>query len=267
MYKYNFVYKTTNLINNHYYYGVHSTNKLDDNYLGSGKRLNYAIKKYGKHNFVKEIIKYFNTRQEAFEYEELIVNETLIYDNNCYNIVRGGAGVPEHIIEQIVITNKQKKFQQGTNNSQYNTHWINNGIENKKIKHEQLSDYLNNGWLPGKIKTEKYCNMYLGNDKITINIKDKEKYIKLGYNNRKPCLVNVNHCYVNNGIESLLIPKNELTTYLNNGYNKGRIMNKTWMYIKQNSTYISKMVNNNDVDTYKKNGWHIGRKFNKKYNK
>lgn len=50
-YKYNFVYVTVNKINGHYYKGKHSTDNIDDGYLGSGCILQRAIKKYGKHNF------------------------------------------------------------------------------------------------------------------------------------------------------------------------------------------------------------------------
>jgi len=88
--KYNYFYKVTNLINGHFYYGIHSTNNIDDGYMGSGHRLHRAFNKYGINNFIKEILKYFDTREEALDYEEYIVNETLVKDNNCYNEILGG---------------------------------------------------------------------------------------------------------------------------------------------------------------------------------
>lgn len=42
------IYKTTCLVNNMKYIGWHSTNNLNDGYLGSGKYLLRAIDKYGK---------------------------------------------------------------------------------------------------------------------------------------------------------------------------------------------------------------------------
>lgn len=90
--KYHYFYKITNLINNHFYYGVHNTNNLDDGYMGSGTRLHYAYKKYGIENFSKEILKFFDTAKEAFEYEAEIVTEELVKDYNCYNIKNGGIG-------------------------------------------------------------------------------------------------------------------------------------------------------------------------------
>ena len=88
--KFNYFYKITNLINGKYYYGVHRTDDLDDGYMGSGSTLKKAFKKYGLQNFKKEILKFFDTGEEAFDYENKIVNEKLIQDNNCYNIVVGG---------------------------------------------------------------------------------------------------------------------------------------------------------------------------------
>ena len=46
--KYHFIYKTTNLLTGRYYIGMHSTDNLEDGYLGSGKRLRHSVNKYGK---------------------------------------------------------------------------------------------------------------------------------------------------------------------------------------------------------------------------
>ena len=90
--KYHYFYKITNTINNHFYYGVHNTNNLDDGYMGSGVRLHKAYKKYGIENFKKEILKFFDSAKDAFDYEESVVNETLVCDENCYNLQCGGKG-------------------------------------------------------------------------------------------------------------------------------------------------------------------------------
>lgn len=89
-YKYHYFYKITNNINNHFYYGIHSTNNIEDGYMGSGSRLHHAYKKYGMENFTKEILKYFDTREELAQYEADVVTEELVLDENCYNISCGG---------------------------------------------------------------------------------------------------------------------------------------------------------------------------------
>lgn len=90
LYNYHYFYKITNNLNGHFYYGVHSTNNLNDGYMGSGTRLRQAYKKYGIENFKKEILYFFNSEEEALNYEAEIVNESLVKDLNCYNISRGG---------------------------------------------------------------------------------------------------------------------------------------------------------------------------------
>ena len=87
------LYKITNLINNKYYYGVHDGSDTE-NYEGSGVLLYQAYEKYGKENFIKEILMWFDTEDEAYEYEAVVVNEKMINKNNsmCYNLCVGGSG-------------------------------------------------------------------------------------------------------------------------------------------------------------------------------
>ena len=89
---YYFVYKTTNLINGHYYIGVHQTNNLNDGYLGSGKRLHSAIKKYGIENFKREILRFFDNPEDMFDLERFLVTPKEVKSKECYNINVGGHG-------------------------------------------------------------------------------------------------------------------------------------------------------------------------------
>ena len=90
--KFNYFYKIENLVNGNFYYGVHGTNNLEDDYMGSGKRIGYAIKKYKIENFRKELLLFFDTYVQALDYESEIVTEQLISDPSCYNLRVGGRG-------------------------------------------------------------------------------------------------------------------------------------------------------------------------------
>jgi hypothetical protein len=86
MKKYHYSYITTNIINGKKYVGDHSTNNIDDGYLGSGLYLKRAIKKYGKENFNKKIISFFNCKGDAFnEQKKLIIKYNSLRPNG-YNI-------------------------------------------------------------------------------------------------------------------------------------------------------------------------------------
>jgi len=87
---YHIFYKTTNNVNGKFYYGVHSTNKLEDGYIGSGKLLMRAVKKYGKENFKREVLAVFDTKEEAFLIEKTVVTKELVNDGDCYNVKIGG---------------------------------------------------------------------------------------------------------------------------------------------------------------------------------
>lgn len=115
---YHIFYKTTNNINGKYYYGVHSTNKLDDGYIGSGKLLTRAVRKYGKENFTKEILAIFDSKEEAFLLEKNVVTKDLVDNHECYNVKLGGqsghttfktaAARAENSVKEKYITQKKK---------------------------------------------------------------------------------------------------------------------------------------------------------------
>lgn len=88
--KYHYLYKTINKLNNKYYYGIHSTNNLEDGYLGSGKAFKYALRKYGKNNFLKEIIEFFDNRQLLSDAEAKLITKEMLLDKMCYNCQFGG---------------------------------------------------------------------------------------------------------------------------------------------------------------------------------
>jgi len=87
-----YLYKTTCLITGRYYIGMHSTSNLDDGYMGSGLRLRRSIRKYGVDNHEKEILEFFDTREELAIREKEIVNFELIKEDMCMNLVAGGNG-------------------------------------------------------------------------------------------------------------------------------------------------------------------------------
>ena len=90
--KYHFTYKTTNLINGRYYLGMHSTNRIDDGYLGSGKRLYYELNKYGRDNFKFEILEQFQSREQLVQAEINLITEQDLKNSNCLNLKSGGEG-------------------------------------------------------------------------------------------------------------------------------------------------------------------------------
>jgi hypothetical protein len=88
--EFHFLYKTTNLVNGKYYVGMHSTSNLSDEYLGSGKRLWYSIRKHGRENHVREILEFFPDRKSLKEKEIEFVNAEMLSDPLCMNLCFGG---------------------------------------------------------------------------------------------------------------------------------------------------------------------------------
>lgn len=97
-----YIYKITNTINGKFYIGSRRCETLaeakQDNYFGSGVALYYAIRKYGKENFTKQIIAFVDN---AYEYEETILQNIDAANNpKCYNIKNAGIGFDKAIVKK-----------------------------------------------------------------------------------------------------------------------------------------------------------------------
>lgn len=205
--KFHYLYKITNTKSGKYYIGMHSTDNMEDGYFGSGRLIRNSIGRHGKEAHGKEILEYFDDRESLRQKEIDMVNEDLLRDPMCMNLMRGGDGgyisaenqrarsigggnafsqmlksnseALEKLRQQsrLNISNanypgrdyntfsgkthteeakrsigiKNSINQKGEKNSQFGTRWINNGNVNKKIKSEDLDNYLNNGWSTGRV--------------------------------------------------------------------------------------------------------------------
>jgi hypothetical protein len=87
---YHIVYLTTNLVNGKIYVGVHHNST--DSYIGSGKILAKAIKKYGKQNFKRQILHSCLEASHAYELEAQIVDQWFVDRKDTYNMCIGGSG-------------------------------------------------------------------------------------------------------------------------------------------------------------------------------
>ena len=88
--EFHYLYQIINTVNNKIYIGVHSTNNLNDGYMGSGTAIKRAIKKYSLEKFQKTILFFFNTKKELYNKEAEIVNEDFIMRKDTYNLREGG---------------------------------------------------------------------------------------------------------------------------------------------------------------------------------
>jgi len=89
---FHFIYETKNLVNGKKYIGKHSTDNIDDGYIGSGVVLNNAIKKYGKSNFYRTIIHWCENEKELNAKETEFITDAVVHSADYYNIGYGGQG-------------------------------------------------------------------------------------------------------------------------------------------------------------------------------
>jgi hypothetical protein len=91
------LYEIRNNINDKIYVGVHKTKDMNDGYMGSGKLIQAAIKKYGIENFTKVILETFESAEAMYARENEVVTDEFLLREDTYNLRRGGTGGFDYI--------------------------------------------------------------------------------------------------------------------------------------------------------------------------
>jgi group I intron endonuclease len=206
--QYIFVYLTTNTINGKQYVGDHSSDTINDEYLGSGYLLKIKLKEYGKENFERKILEFFNNREEAFNAQEKYIKQYNTLAPNGYNLSpKGGHNVKGCFSEET----KKKLSISGKGKNKGQIPW-NRGLKNCYTT-EVIMKLRQNG--------KKYAgenNPMYGKKQSTESIK-KMKKAKRGKNNPS-----FGTCWIYNSElkECKKINKEDIHLYKN--WNKGRKM-------------------------------------------
>ena len=207
--KYHYLYKTTNMINNKFYVGMHSTSNLEDEYLGSGLRLRRSIRKYGKENFVKEILMFFKDREELVAAEIEIVNSDLIKEELCMNLRIGGTGGLNGVCSESILRIRKGASDFAKAQWQDPNFVIINGLaRSSELKRRHENGLVNYNTFEGKNHTEETKQKISAANSIKLK----------GVNNSQ-----YGTCWITKQEENKKIKKEELELYISLGWSKGRI--------------------------------------------
>ena len=213
------IYKITNNLDNKIYIGSHKTTDVNDGYMGSGKYLNRAIKKYGLENFTKDILFVFDSPEEMDAKEAELVNEQFLLNESTYNLKQGGFGGFDFINKKKLNYSytKNRQISPFVNPDRYNDEW-------HSLTHAKRKAGIKKAWEEGKMhKFNADINIEMRKRAETPEAiaKRKDTYKQIGHQQGEKNS-QFGTMWVTNGEENLKIRKEELDKYLERGYNKGR---------------------------------------------
>jgi group I intron endonuclease len=207
--KYNFLYKTTNLLNGKFYIGMHITDNLMDGYLGSGKILRRSIRKYGKENFKCEILAFYVNQELLAEAEKSLVTLEILNDNMCMNLMTGGFGgrvaSDEHYKKVGFISGKIHAEKLKTDKEYSKWH---SQISSERLKKTHSNGKINYNTFEGKFHSEETKEL----------ISSKKQNTGRGEKNSQ-----FGTCWITKDETNKKIKLFELESFLSNGWSKGRI--------------------------------------------
>lgn len=294
---YCYVYKITNLKEGLFYFGAHKTIKLNDGYASSSVNVRKDINRLGPENFKKEVVKFFNTSEEMFRYEEEMIRKVLGHPN-CYN--RGVT--PECKIKNCVLVKDSEEnfyyvkvddprigktlfysgigkvsvmdkdgntFQTSIDDPRYvsgelrffreGKKWMHKGNKKIQVDPDKVDKKLKEGWKLGSMENGYY---WVTKDGINKKIEKPllEEYLKAGW--RKGA-TQIKKRWVTKDNISKSVLESEYENYLKDGWKPGMKTNLRWMVSPDG---IRKMIKPEDIDSYLDKGWILtpqGKKKNK----
>lgn len=152
--KFGFIYITTCTVNSKKYLGQRKYSRGWKGYLGSGVAFENAVKKYGKENFIREIICEAETAEELNRLEyEMSVKYDVVNSDEWYNLCYGGYstnGFKFSEESKRIMSEKAKGRFAGSKNPMYGVHRKLTEEHKKKISenHKEQSGEMN--WMYGK---------------------------------------------------------------------------------------------------------------------
>tara|TARA_B110000211_G_C13957775_1_gene499121 strand:- start:34 stop:711 length:678 start_codon:yes stop_codon:yes gene_type:complete len=141
------IYKTVNKITGKFYVGKQSSDRRY--YLGSGKLLQKAIAKHGKHNFTKIILEDKLTAKQASIREQYWIARTGALTSQGYNMNAGGIGGDNS--KHIDYANRKIKY----NTSGLQAHWNFLTTEQRKQKHKEQGMARAKAWYVSRVGSKK----------------------------------------------------------------------------------------------------------------
>ena len=208
--KYHYVYKTTDIRNGNFYIGIHSTNNLNDGYVGSGVRIRNLKYKYGKIILKLEILEFSSNRKLLIEREVEIINSDLLKEKKCLNLKKGGYGGFSSDNHRNKFFKRSREYSKLGNEKikwlkENDEEWVKNLSIRLSETHKGIENFK------GKTHTEE-TKRKIG--KVNSIIQKGEKNSQYGT------------CWITNGTENKKIKLNDLILYENNIWYRGRAINK-----------------------------------------
>lgn len=202
------IYKTTNIVNGKYYIGKHQTKKLNDGYMGSGKLLKRAIKKYGIDNFHTITLHVCKNEKHMNILEKILV----VPDQELnYNLCFGGKGGFGYINK--TIWSETTRYKHNMRISPYKT----GHKHTDETKHKIRQSKCGNKNFLGRHLSDEHKNK-ISDSKKGKPVPGGEK--RTGKNNGA-----YGTCWITKNGDNKRISKQDLDTWLDRGYVLGRVYN------------------------------------------